>query len=109
MTVDCYWRLDSEMPPGTYMGFAHLLDSNGGLLSQDDHILGRERYPLNAWQPDEIVRESYTMPVPEGAADGDLRIALGIYTWPSLERLSVPGSPDNVAVLTSDRIERKEE
>jgi 4-amino-4-deoxy-L-arabinose transferase-like glycosyltransferase len=109
MAVDCYWQREGDMPPGTYIGFAHLLDSSGGLLGQDDHILGRERYPLNAWQPDEIIRESYTVPVPEGAAAGDLRIALGIYTWPSLERLIAPGNPDNVAVLASDRIEQAEE
>lgn len=98
------------MPPSRYTAFAHLIAADSGqLLAQDDHVLGRERYPLNAWQSGEIIRETYALPVPAGAAAGEYRIALGIYTWPDLIRLTVPGNPDNVAVLAPVYVEREGE
>lgn len=105
LTLNCYWQATGEMPPNRYVAFAHLIAAGSDqLVTQDDHILGRERYPLNAWQPGEVIRESYALPVPADAAAGEYRIALGIYTWPDLTRLVVPGNADNVAVLTPVRV-----
>ena len=100
LMLGCYWQAVEEIPPNRYIGFAHLVAVDSGqLVTQDDHILGQERYPLNAWQPDEIIRETYVLPIPVDAAPGEYRVALGIYTWPDLNRLAVPGNADNVAVL----------
>lgn len=110
LTLDCYWQAVGEMPPSRYTAFAHLIAADSGqLIAQDDHVLGRERYPLNAWQSGEIIRETYTLTVPADAAAGEYRIALGIYTWPDLIRLTVPGNPDNVAVLAPVYVEREGE
>ncbi len=107
LTLDCYWQATGEIPPNRYVAFAHLIAAGSGqLIAQDDHILGRERYPLNAWQPGEVIRETYALPVPADAAAGDYRIALGIYTWPDLTRLVVPGNADNVAVVAPVRIKQ---
>ncbi len=98
LTLDCYWQAVGEPPSQQTIAFAHLLLPDGSqLVAQDDHILGQQRYPLNAWQPGEVVRESYRLPLPDGAA-GEFRLQLGIYTWPEQVRLAVPGNADNVAV-----------
>ena len=105
LALNCYWQAVKEMPPARYTAFAHLLAADNGLLvAQDDHVLGRERYPLSAWQPGEVIRETYFLAVPPDAAVGEYRIALGIYTWPDLTRLTVPDNPDNVAVLAPVRV-----
>ena len=105
LTLDCYWQAAGEPPPHQTMTFAHLLLPDGSqLVAQDDHILGQQRYPLNAWQPGEVVRESYRLPLPTGAA-GEFGLQLGIYTWPDQVRLAVPGNADNVAVLPPVRID----
>ena len=110
LTLNCYWQATGEMPSGRYTAFAHLIAADSGqLLAQDDHVLGRERYPLNAWQSGEIIRETYSLAIPADAAVGEYRIALGIYTWPDLTRLTVPGNPDNVAVLTPVHVKREGE
>ncbi len=99
LTLACYWQAVGEPPPQQTMTFAHLLLPDGSqLVAQDDHILGQQRYPLNAWQPGEVVRESYRLPLPVEAS-GEFRLQLGIYTWPDQVRLTVPGNADNVAVL----------
>lgn len=105
LTLDCYWQAAGEPPPHQFITFAHLLPPDGSqLLAQDDHILGQQRYPLNAWRPGEIVRESYRLPLPAGAT-GEMRLQLGIYTWPDQARLTVPGNADNVAVLPPVRLD----
>lgn len=110
LTLDCFWQVVDEMPPGRYTTFAHLIAADSGqLIAQDDHVLGRERYPLNAWQADEVIHEPYSLSVPTDAAAGEYRVALGIYTWPDLIRLAVPDNPDNVAILAPVRVEREGE
>lgn len=95
-TFYCYWQKQDQVPHDTYIGFAHLFDPAAGtLVTQDDHLLGQERYPLNAWQRQEIIRESYTLEIPASASPGAYQLLLGIYTWPSLDRLTVQDGVDN--------------
>ena len=107
LMLSCYWQSSGEMPPNRYVAFAHLIDGNGRLLTQDDHTLGQERYPLNAWRPGEVIREAYVLPIPADATPGEYHIALGIYTWPDLNRLAVPGNADNVAVVAPVRVNQQ--
>ncbi len=109
LSLDCYWRALGELPPDRYVGFLHLIDpATGGPAAQDDHALGRESYPLNAWQPGEVIRERFTLAIPPDLPAGDYPLRLGVYTWPSLTRLTVPGSADNVVALPPARIDRPE-
>jgi 4-amino-4-deoxy-L-arabinose transferase-like glycosyltransferase len=101
MLLDCYWQAIEPMPAGIYVGFAHLVHlESATLLAQDDHILGQERYPVNAWQPGEIIRDRYVLDVPENLAAGEYELVLGIYIWPEQVRLHVPGSAHDVVILT---------
>ena len=100
LSVNCYWQALHDLPPNRYIGFVHLIDpATSTLIAQDDHILGQESYPLNAWQPGEVIRESFTVAIPNSVTAGEYRLVVGIYTWPDLTRLSVPGSVDNVVAL----------
>jgi hypothetical protein len=94
-----YWRVVGTVPGGTYVGFVHLLDASGVLIAQDDHVLGQERYPLGAWQPDEVVVDRYVLTIPEDAAHGEYALRAGVYTWPDLTRLQVPDHPDDIVEL----------
>ena len=107
LLLDCYWRALGEMPPDRYVGFLHLIDpATSRPAAQDDHALGRESYPLNAWQTGEVIHERFTLSIPPGLPAGDYSLQLGVYTWPSLTRLTVPDSADNVVVLPPVRIDR---
>ena len=102
LSLNCYWQATESMPPALYMGFAHLLDpETAQLVAQDDHILGQERYPLNAWRSNEIIKELYRINLPDNLKAGEYQVWIGIYTWPELTRLNIDGSPDNVIVLPS--------
>lgn len=100
MNIACYWQLSSPLPENTYVGFLHLMDAeNATLISQDDHILGRDRYPLMAWQPDEIIIENYRLNAADLTATGTYELLLGVYTWPDVTRLTVPNHPENIIRL----------
>ena len=98
--ISCYWRLLAPLPEKTYVGFIHLIDPDAGnLVAQDDHILGRERYPLNAWQPDKIIIEKYQLNIADLPSTAELTMLLGVYTWPDVTRLAIPEQPENVITL----------
>jgi hypothetical protein len=98
--VTLYWRAAAPAQDETYIGFVHLYrPSTPDILAQDDHELGRQRYPPAAWQPDEIVIERYALKVPEDAASSQYALRSGVYTWPELTRLDVPGQPDDIVEL----------
>ncbi|MBL8058561.1 MAG: hypothetical protein JNK29_17790, partial [Anaerolineales bacterium] len=56
-------------------------------------------YPANAWRADEVIVETIALAVPADAPPGGGRLQLGVYTWPSLTRLPIPGHADDVLVL----------
>jgi 4-amino-4-deoxy-L-arabinose transferase-like glycosyltransferase len=99
LVLTVYWRPIAPLPQGTYVGFIHLSDPSSALAAQDDHLLGGERYPLGAWQPGETVVEQYVLPLAADAVVGQYAFRAGIYTWPDLARLEVPGHADNVVEL----------
>jgi 4-amino-4-deoxy-L-arabinose transferase-like glycosyltransferase len=100
LTLTLYWRAVGPIPYGTYIGFAHLYDpATMTLVAQDDHVLGQDQYPVNAWQPDEVVVDRYAPRVPDDAAPGRYALRAGAYTWPDLTRLDVPEHPDDVIEL----------
>lgn len=101
LKLTCYWQAVGSLPQATYIGFVHLYDSATPtvIIAQDDHLLGQDQYPVNAWQPDEVVLDHYSLHVPYDMAAGRYALRLGVYTWPDLIRLNVPGYPDDIIEL----------
>jgi hypothetical protein len=100
LNLALYWEATGAMPDRTYVGFAHVLDAKTmELLAQDDHLLGQNQYPVNAWQLGDLVVDHYALALPAGLNASGLLVQVGAYTWPDVVRLAVPGYPDNVIVL----------
>jgi hypothetical protein len=101
LEVALYWRAVGAVAPGQYVGFVHLYDPRTGeLVAQDDHPLGGALYPAPAWQPDEVVMDHHALSVPEEVSALTYTLRAGVYTWPDLTRLDVPGRVDDVVTLT---------
>ena len=62
---------------------------NSPLWGQDDSEPCRQFVPTSDWMPGEILRDTYTLPIPDDAPTADYQIIMGFYEWPSLERLAV--------------------
>ena len=91
LIVNVHWQALAAMPVA-YTGFLHLVEPDGRLITQDDHELGRGFYRTLYWQPGEVVREKYTLALPKDMSVGEYTLRVGVYSFPSLERLAVLSS-----------------
>ena len=108
LVVNLHWQAHAAMPEA-YTGFLHLIGPDGRLLTQDDHELGRGFYRTFVWQAGEVIREKYTLAVPQDAPAGDYTLRVGAYSFPSIRRLTVQSSSattqDNTVTLGTIRVE----
>jgi hypothetical protein len=102
--VNVHWQALAAMSEA-YTSFLHLVGPDGRLIAQDDHELGRGFYRTIFWQLDEVIREKYTLALPQNAPVGEYVLRAGAYRFPSFERLVVHSSSvpaqDNAVTLTS--------
>jgi len=88
--------------------FVHLTSADGHLLAQMDRQPLDGRFSTSNWIPGQIITDIVTIPLPTGASNEPLVLNLGMYTWPSLQRLAVTdasGVPqrDNMIVVQVEK------
>ena len=92
------WRATAQATED-YTVFVHVVDAAGAILSQVDSQPRGGAYPTSIWDVGEGVSDEYLLPLP---AD-DYRLLVGLYAWPSLERLPVEHDgellPDGALIL----------
>jgi len=101
--VTLYWEA-RQPPEEDYVVFVHLLSADGQLVSGHDGPPMGGRYPTSVWLPGEVVPDIHPMVLDPETPVGMYRLQVGMYRWPSLERLPVwdsqgVGQPDRVLVL----------
>jgi hypothetical protein len=88
LQLDLYWSTSQPLPTD-YTVFVQLFH-NGELIAQQDNQPNQNRYPTSAWQPDSLIKDSYTLPLPPEQGQGtQYEIITGMYEWPSLTRLPI--------------------
>lgn len=107
LTVTLAWEATVELDD-RYVVFVHLLSPDGTLVAQHDAPPAGRVLPLSAWPPGTIFSYPVTINLPDELPAGDYRLLVGVYLWPSLERLpvltGVPGAEMRVVELRSVRI-----
>jgi len=101
LTVTLVWRAEAEMTT-SYRVFLHLLGPDGALLAQSDGEPVNWSRPTTSWVPGEVVLDERVLTVPEGSPAGQYSLEVGMYAWPSLERL--PAFRPDGARWPDDRI-----
>jgi 4-amino-4-deoxy-L-arabinose transferase-like glycosyltransferase len=103
MTVTLVWQ---SLQPVTYDAtvFVHLLEANGDLLAQVDRQPLDGQFPTSYWLPDQVITDTIRLSPLNDHYDTSTTLTVGMYTWPSLDRLPVldsPGTlqPDNVIAI----------
>lgn len=86
LTLELYWRAVGR-PAGDYTIFVHVMNGET-LLAQADARPQDGALPTWAWLPGELVVTTHTLAVP-GGTDNIGAIYVGMYTFPSLERLPI--------------------
>jgi 4-amino-4-deoxy-L-arabinose transferase-like glycosyltransferase len=102
LVVNLHWQARTALSEA-YTGFLHLISPDGRLIAQDDHELGRGVYRTFVWQAGEVIREKYTLALPQDTPAGDYALRVGAYSFPSIRRLAVKSSSatmqDNTVTL----------
>ncbi|HLF01118.1 MAG TPA: hypothetical protein VI547_04030, partial [Anaerolineales bacterium] len=109
VTLALYWQalrsLDAD-----YSAFIHLYSANdvNTSLAQNDGPPCNGQYTTSRWEADEIVIDERTLILPPDFAGPTATLGVGLYAWPSLERLAVTDSvsalPDNRLLLAEIQI-----
>jgi hypothetical protein len=98
--VVLYWGA-LRSPEDNYVVFVHLTDAAGQPVAGHDGPPMDGRYPTRAWLPGEIVADTHRLVLDPDIPAGTYRLQVGLYRWPSLERLPVW---DSQGVEQADRI-----
>jgi hypothetical protein len=85
VTLD--WQLDDDVDDD-YVTFVHLLDQAGSLVAQQDRPPLAGYLPTSVWSTGERVVDRFAFPL-EALEVSEVRVVVGWYSWPSLERLPV--------------------
>ena len=78
LVVTLYWRADFARLPLPYRAYLQLVDDEGNVVSRSaaSHPVA-DLYPLNAWQPGEVVADRREMVVNAGVPPGVYRLQVG--------------------------------
>ena len=70
-----------------FVGFVHLVGSDGEDVAQDDHLPLRGRYPTRLWQADTVLLDPYRLEIPSDLEPGTYSLLTGFYRPVTSERL----------------------
>jgi hypothetical protein len=107
--VTLYWEA-LRPPDDDYVVFVHLLDAKGQVVASHDGQPMDGRYATKAWLPGEVVPDVHCLTLAPDIPAGMYRLQVGVYQWPSMERLPVWDSQgveqaERVVVLQSVTVE----
>jgi 4-amino-4-deoxy-L-arabinose transferase-like glycosyltransferase len=104
ITVTLTWQSLQSVPYDATT-FVHLTEAESNSLAQVDRQPLDGRFPTSYWIPGQVVVDVIQFSLTSNTYSGPLTLNVGMYTWPSLERLPVvdaSGTPqrDNVITIT---------
>lgn len=76
--------------------FLHVLDANGNLITGDDRL----QAPAWNWRAGDVFAQIHRAAILQGAAPGEYRLEVGVYTLPDIIRLPRTDGGDAVAIGT---------
>jgi hypothetical protein len=82
------WRV-MEPVDDSVMVFAHLICDGGRLVAQRDAVPGNGLFPVEGWEPGELVRDQFALQLPAELPAGECEVQVGIYNPTSGQRYSV--------------------
>ena len=86
VSLSLFWESSAEWPEIDATIFIHVQNAGGDLIAGQD--ARPDGYPTFIWSKGERVQTDYTLNL-SGASADDLKVSVGMYTFPSLTRLPV--------------------
>lgn len=100
LAVDLVWQAVA-VPAADYTVFVHLRRSDDGQqIAANDSPPANGAAPTSQWQPGQVLTDTHGVPIPPQAAPGYYRVIIGLYQYPSFERLPVQGPEGSAPTAT---------
>jgi hypothetical protein len=93
LVVTVFWGVEKQ-PTADHTLFVHVIDQSGQVVTQLDRPTGGLQSPTSTWVEGQAWRDSYPIVLPPELADGLYSVRVGLYDWPSLERLAIQDSSE---------------
>ncbi len=90
VTLTHYWKLVAAPGEG-WKTFTHLQGSEKQNFINADHAPVKGKYPVSAWKPGDIVRDSHTIRLPAGWSKPTVEVYVGMWRGPT--RMTVRTGP----------------
>ncbi len=91
VTLDLIWRAD-QAPRADYTVFMHLRRADdGSQIAAFDSPPVNGAAPTSRWTPGQIVTDTRAVPIPADAPPGEYNVVIGLYLYPTFERLTMDG------------------
>jgi hypothetical protein len=91
VTVDLLWRTDERLN-ANYTVFVHLRRAEDGeQVAAFDSPPVNGSMPTSQWTPGQTITDTHAVAIPADAAAGDYTIVIGLYEYPTFERLALTG------------------
>jgi hypothetical protein len=99
IALDLIWRAAAR-PAADYTVFVHLRRSDDGAqIAANDSPPSNGAAPTSGWSAGGVITDSRGILIPADAAPGVYRIIVGLYSYPSFDRLAVDGTAETEYVL----------
>lgn len=86
LPLTLYWQ--AMAAPGEERSvLVHLQDATGAMVAQADGPPAGGARPVSTWQRGDYIRDDRTVALPPSLAPGNYNLAIGMYRFPSIERL----------------------
>jgi len=108
LRVTLFWQASQNVRANLVV-FVHVLDPQGNLVTQHDSAPREGGYPTPFWQPGVVVDDTHPVPLPPDMPPGEYILSVGLYEWPSLQRLRVvegPAAGNDHIVLQTIQVEQ---
>jgi mannosyltransferase len=90
-----FWQADQVLQR-RYKVFLHLLDEANHVVGQRDSEPGGGALLTTLWEPGQVVRDNYGLPVHPATPPGSYRLEVGLYDAETGRRLLAPGGEGQV-------------
>jgi hypothetical protein len=107
LEVTLYWSTQ-QPPEENFIVFVQLMDDADQPVAGHDGSPMDGRYPSRAWFPGDVVPDAHRLALDPATTPGTYRLQVGLYRWPSLERLPAWDSEGNEQVDRSLFLQRIE-
>ena len=93
ITVTLQWQALEDIGQD-YVGFVHLVDGQGRLVAQDDHLPLNGRFPTRVWPAEAVVLDPYRLELAGDLPAGGYELWGGFYRPDSGQRLQAVSQAD---------------